>query len=116
MPNYVAVQWKNTNTASRRLLAHLHQTRRTRRLARPSLAEIRQLILEAVPDVLKEWKWSTPVWSYRGILCTGESYKKAVKLTFAKGASLADPTRLGNASLEGNVHSAIDIPEVPFMR
>jgi hypothetical protein len=76
-----------------------------------TLAKVRQLIHEAVPDVLEEWKWSTPVWSRHGILCTGESYKKAVKLTFAKGASLPDPTRLFNASLEGNVRRAIDIPE-----
>ena len=76
-----------------------------------ALAKIRQLIQEAVPDVLEEWKWNTPVWSHHGILCTGESYKKAVKLTFAKGASLPDPTRLFNASLEGNVRRAIDIPE-----
>ena len=76
-----------------------------------ALSRIRQLIHEAVPDVLEEWKWSTPVWSHHGILCTGESYKKAVKLTFAKGASLPDPTRLFNASLEGNVRRAIDIPE-----
>ncbi|MCX6605275.1 MAG: DUF1801 domain-containing protein [Acidobacteria bacterium] len=76
-----------------------------------ALAKIRQLIQEAVPDVLEEWKWNTPVWSHHGILCTGESYKKVVKLTFAKGASLPDPTRLFNASLEGNVRRAIDIPE-----
>ncbi len=76
-----------------------------------TLAKVRQLIHEAVPDVLEEWKWSTPVWSHHGILCTGESYKKVVKLTFAKGASLPDPTRLFNASLEGNVRRAIDLPE-----
>lgn len=76
-----------------------------------TLAKIRQLVHEAVPDVLEEWKWSTPVWSHHGILCTGESYKKVVKLTFAKGASLPDPTHLFNASLEGNVRRAIDIPE-----
>ncbi len=76
-----------------------------------ALSRIRQLIHEAVPDVLEEWKWSTPVWSHHGILCTGESYKKVVKLTFAKGASLPDPTHLFNSSLEGNVRRAIDIPE-----
>ena len=75
------------------------------------LARIRSLIKEADPDVVEEWKWNTPVWSHAGILCTGETYKKVVKMTFAKGASLADPARLFNASLEGNVRRAIDIKE-----
>ena len=75
------------------------------------LARIRQLIKDADPEVLEEWKWSTPVWSHDGIICTGESYKKAVKLTFAKGAALRDPTKLFNASLEGNTRRAIDIAE-----
>lgn len=75
-----------------------------------TLRSIRKLIKEAVPDVLEEWKWrGTPVWSYNGVLCTGESYKSVVKLTFAKGASLEDPTRLFNSSLDGNVRRAIDI-------
>src|SRR5579863_2279471 len=77
-----------------------------------TLARMRKLIQEAVPDVVEEWKWlGTPVWSRDGIICTGESYKKIVKLTFAKGASLKDPARLFNSSLEGNVRRAIDIHE-----
>ena len=77
-----------------------------------TLGRMRKLIREADPDVIEEWKWmGTPVWSHDGIICTGESYKKVVKLTFAKGASLEDPTGLFNSSLEGNVRRAIDIPE-----
>ena len=76
-----------------------------------TLARMRKLIKEAVPDVVEEWKWGTPVWSHDGIICTGESYKSVVKLTFAKGASLKDPARLFNSSLDGNVRRAIDIPE-----
>jgi|ERR1019366_3067734 hypothetical protein len=76
-----------------------------------TLSRMRQLIQQADPDVVEEWKWGTPVWSHDGILCTGESYKKVVKLTFAKGASLPDPARLFNSSLEGNVRRAIDIHE-----
>jgi hypothetical protein len=77
-----------------------------------TLARMRKLIKAAAPDVLEEWKWrGTPVWSHGGILCTGESYKNVVKLTFAKGASLKDPARLFNASLDGNVRRAIDIHE-----
>ena len=77
-----------------------------------TLARMRRLIKEADPDVVEEWKWrGTPVWSHDGIICTGESYKKVVKLTFAKGASLEDPARLFNASLDGNVRRAIDIHE-----
>jgi hypothetical protein len=77
-----------------------------------TLSRMRKLIQEADPDVLEEWKWmGTPVWSHDGIICTGESYKKVVKLTFAKGASLKDPARLFNSSLEGNVRRAIDIHE-----
>jgi len=73
---------------------------------------MRRLIKEADPDVIEEWKWmGTPVWSHDGIICTGESYKDKVKLTFAKGASLKDPDRLFNASLDGNVRRAIDIHE-----
>src|SRR5476651_1171369 len=75
------------------------------------LARMRKLIKEADPDVVEEWKWDIPVWSYDGIICTGESYKKVVKLTFAKGASLKDPARLFNSSLEGNTRRAIDIHE-----
>ena len=77
-----------------------------------TLSRMRTLIKEAAPDVVEEWKWmGTPVWSHDGIICTGESYKSIVKLTFAKGASLADPSRLFNASLDGKVRRAIDIQE-----
>src|SRR5580692_4058154 len=77
-----------------------------------TLARMRKLIKEADPEVLEEWKWmGTPIWSHDGIICTGESYKSVVKLTFAKGASLKDPARLFNSSLEGNVRRAIDIHE-----
>jgi hypothetical protein len=76
-----------------------------------TLARMRKLIREADPDVVEEWKWAIPVWSHDGIVCTGETYKKVVKLTFAKGASLEDPARLFNASLDGNVRRAIDIHE-----
>jgi hypothetical protein len=77
-----------------------------------TLSRMRQLIREADPDVVEEWKWmGTPVWSHDGIICTGESYKSVVKLTFAKGASLNDPARLFNSSLDGNVRRAIDIRE-----
>jgi len=76
------------------------------------LSRIRALIKEADPDILEEWKWmGTPVWSHNGIVCTGETYKKVVKMTFAKGASLKDPSRLFNSSLDGNVRRAIDIHE-----
>ena len=77
-----------------------------------TLGRMRKLIREADPDVVEEWKWrGTPVWEHAGIICTGESYKNVVKLTFAKGASLQDPTGLFNSSLEGNVRRAIDIHE-----
>lgn len=76
-----------------------------------TLFKLRGLIKEAVPDVVEEWKWEVPVWSNNGIICTGEVYKKAVKLTFAKGAQLADPKKLFNSSLEGNVRRAIDFHE-----
>ena len=77
-----------------------------------TLSRVRKLIEQADPDVLEEWKWmGTPVWSHDGIICTGESYKNVVKLTFAKGASLKDPARLFNASLDGNTRRAIDIHE-----
>ena len=81
------------------------------------LGRIRKLIQEADPDVVEEWKWAkatspgTPVWSHEGIICTGESYKSVVKLTFARGASLEDPARLFNAGLDGNVRRAIDLRE-----
>ena len=82
-----------------------------------TLGRMRKLIRQADPDVVEEWKWvtptkpGTPVWSHDGIICTGETYKTAVKLTFAKGASLKDPARLFNSSLDGNVRRAIDIRE-----
>jgi hypothetical protein len=77
-----------------------------------TLGKIRALIKEADPDVLEEWKWrGTPVWSHDGIICTGETYKSVVKMTFAKGASLEDPSRLFNSSLEGNTRRAIDLHE-----
>ena len=82
-----------------------------------TLRRMRTLIKEADPDVVEEWKWvkptkpGTPVWSHDGIICTGESYRSVVKLTFAKGASLKDPARLFNSSLDGNVRRAIDIHE-----
>lgn len=72
------------------------------------LAHLRALIKEAEPTVVEEWKWNVPVWSHNGILCTGETYKKAVKMTFAKGAAVADPSGLFNSSLEGNTRRAID--------
>src|SRR5207249_8402644 len=77
-----------------------------------TLSRMRKLIKEADPDVVEEWKWmGTPIWSHDGIICTGESYKNVVKLTFAKGAFLKDPARLFNSSLDGNVRRAIDIHE-----
>ncbi len=77
-----------------------------------TLARVRSLIKEACPDVVEEWKWrGVPVWEHAGIICTGETYKAVVKLTFAKGAALEDPSRLFNSSLEGNVRRAIDIHE-----
>jgi hypothetical protein len=82
-----------------------------------TLAKVRKIIRDADPEIVEEWKWvkatnpGTPVWSHAGIVCTGETYKKAVKLTFAKGAALKDPSRLFNSSLAGNVRRAIDIHE-----
>ncbi|MFL5552668.1 MAG: DUF1801 domain-containing protein [Gemmatimonadaceae bacterium] len=76
-----------------------------------TLSRVRALIKQADPDVIEEWKWDGPVWSHDGLICTGESYKRAVKLTFAKGASLSDPAGLFNSSLEGNTRRAIDIHE-----
>jgi hypothetical protein len=76
-----------------------------------TLARMRALILEADPELTEEWKWSNPVWSHHGIVCTGEAYTKVVKLTFARGARIPDPSRLFNSSLEGNTRRAIDIPE-----
>ena len=75
------------------------------------LGRLRGLIKEADPDVVEEWKWDVPVWSHDGLICTGEAYKKAVKMTFARGAALKDPKRLFNSSLEGNTRRAIDFHE-----
>ena len=76
-----------------------------------TLARMRKLIHAADPEIVEEWKWGTPVWSHAGLVCTGETYKSVVKLTFAKGAALRDPSGLFNSSLQGNVRRAIDIPE-----
>ena len=76
-----------------------------------TLARVRALILIADPEMTEEWKWSVPVWSHDGIICTGETYTKVVKLTFARGASILDPSHLFNSSLEGNTRRAIDIHE-----
>jgi hypothetical protein len=75
------------------------------------LAKVRAIIHKADPEIVEEWKWSNPVWSHDGLICTGEAYKNVVKLTFARGAALKDPSRLFNSSLEGNVRRAIDIHE-----
>ena len=76
-----------------------------------TLSRVRALIKQADPEVVEEWKWSVPVWSHDGLICTGETYKSAVKLTFAKGAALEDPSGLFNSSLEGNARRAIDFHE-----
>ena len=76
-----------------------------------TLAHVRKLIHDAHPDIQEEWKWAIPVWSHDGIVCTGETYKLVVKLTFARGAAIKDPKKLFNSSLEGNVRRAIDIRE-----
>ena len=76
------------------------------------LGRLRSLVKEADPEVVEEWKWAVPVWSHDGLICTGEAYKSVVKMTFARGAGLKDPSRLFNASLEGNTRRAIDFHEV----
>ena len=76
-----------------------------------TLGRLREVITTAAPGIVEEWKWNVPVWSHRGIICTGETYKSVVKMTFAKGAELKDPAKLFNSSLEGNVRRAIDIHE-----
>jgi hypothetical protein len=75
------------------------------------LSRLRKLVKEADPEVVEEWKWNVPVWSHDGLICTGEAYKNVVKMTFAKGAALEDPSRLFNSSLEGNTRRAIDFHE-----
>jgi hypothetical protein len=76
-----------------------------------TLSQLRALIKQADPDVVEEWKWGGPVWSHDGVICTGETYKQVVKMTFAKGAALEDPSGLFNSSLEGNTRRAIDVRE-----
>jgi hypothetical protein len=76
-----------------------------------ALSRVRALIKQADPDVVEEWKWNVPVWSHDGLICTGEAYKSVVKLTFARGAALADPSGLFNSSLDGKVRRAIDVRE-----
>ena len=76
-----------------------------------TLAKVRAIVKQAVPGMVEEWKWSVPVWSHNGIICTGETYKAAVKMTFAKGAKVDDPSGLFNSSLEGNTRRAIDFHE-----
>jgi hypothetical protein len=99
----------NASDASKRITARIAELGDWRG---ERLAEIRALIRDADPDVVEEWKWmGTPVWSHDGIVCTGESYKQVVKLTFAKGAFLDDPDELFNSSLDGNMRRAIDVRE-----
>ena len=99
----------NSATASKKITKRIEELKDWRG---GTLARIRQLIHDADPGILEEWKWmGTPVWSHDGIVCTGESYKQVVKLTFARGASLPDPKKLFNSSLEGNTRRAIDIRE-----
>lgn len=97
------------DSASQRIDARIHELGDWRG---EMLARVRDLIKQADPEVVEEWKWrGVPVWSHAGIICTGETYKAVVKLTFAKGASLADPSGLFNSSLDGNTRRAIDIRE-----
>jgi hypothetical protein len=96
------------DTPSRRIDARIEELNGWRG---ETLSRLRALIGKAVPDVVEEWKWNVPVWSRGGIICTGESYKSAVKLTFLKGASLDDPSGLFNSSLDGNARRAIDFRE-----
>jgi len=106
MNNSVASQGESASELISKRIAELKDWRGK------TLARMRKLIKQADPEVVEEWKWmGTPIWSHDGIICTGESYKNHVKLTFAKGASLEDPDRLFNSSLEGNVRRAIDIHE-----
>ncbi|MFY2948116.1 DUF1801 domain-containing protein [Achromobacter ruhlandii] len=98
----------NAQAPSRLIDARIRELRDWRG---PLLARVREVILAADPGVVEEWKWQVPVWSLGGILCTGETYQRAVKLTFPKGAALPDPAGLFNASLQGNARRAIDIRE-----
>jgi len=99
---------KNGDPASRRIDERIRELADWRG---ETLARIRALVKEADPEVLEEWKWDVPVWSHDGVICTGETYKNVVKMTFLKGASLDDPSRLFNSSLEGNMRRAIDFRE-----
>lgn len=109
MKNNGATEGEGGHSASQLLDARINELSDWRG---DTLARIRNLIKQADPDVVEEWKWrGVPVWEHAGIICTGETYKDKVKLTFAKGASLEDPSGLFNASLEGNVRRAIDIHE-----
>jgi hypothetical protein len=99
----------NGETASANITRRIHELGDWRG---ETLAHVRQLIHDADPDIEEEWKWmGTPVWSHDGIVCTGESYKQVVKLTFARGASIKDPKKIFNSSLEGNTRRAIDLRE-----
>ncbi len=108
MKNTGATPADAQDTAGQRIDARIEALRDWRG---EMLARVRALLRQADPDLVEEWKWNVPVWSHAGIICTGEAYKKAVKLTFAKGASLADPCGLFNSSLEGNTRRAIDLHE-----
>src|SRR5579863_9113220 len=99
---------KHEESASRRIDARIQELGDWRG---EMLSRLRALIKQADPEVVEEWKWETPVWSHDGIICTGETYKNVVKMTFAKGASLDDPSSLFNSSLEGRVRRAIDFRE-----
>src|SRR5215475_8245525 len=99
---------KDTEDASKRIDERIRELGDWRG---KTLAKVRRLIQEADPEVVEEWKWANPVWSHNGLICTGETYKNVVKMTFAKGASLADPSGLFNSSLEGNTRRAIDLHE-----
>jgi hypothetical protein len=101
-----AVEAKGADSASRHIDARIEELSDWRG---EMLARIRRLITQADPDVVEEWKWSVPVWSHEGMICTGEVYKNSVKMTFAKGASLKDPSGLFNSSLEGSTRRAIDV-------
>ena len=102
------VESTSPESASRLIDARIHELADWRG---EMLSRLRALIHQADPEVVEEWKWEIPVWSHGGLICTGETYKKAVKLTFAKGASLDDPAGLFNSSLEGRVRRAIDFHE-----
>ena len=100
---------QEVKSAAQRIDARIHELADWRG---PMLAQLRALIKEADPEVVEEWKWrGVPVWSHNGIICTGETYKSIVKMTFAKGAALKDPAELFNSSLEGNTRRAIDLHE-----